>query len=168
MTSVSAYFADAVNAAQQVLDGNPSDDELIDAFRVIQARVASYLFTTETPATWRLFMAREQAGLGPAFSAERLNERMRKPLLTVSSEIVGRLLGRPADDPETIIRLLAINGQLVSFHLTRCTALSALQWKSIDGERLQQLCALIDEQSVVLLRAMIDMREANKQRRKKK
>ncbi|BCZ79694.1 CerR family C-terminal domain-containing protein [Paraburkholderia terrae] len=168
MANVADYFADAVEAAQAVLDANPSDDALIDAFRAIQARVASYLFTTETPATWRLFMAREQAGLGPAFAAERLNERMRKPLLSVSSEIVGRLLGRPADDPETVIRLLAINGQLVSFHLTRCTALAALQWKSIDGERLKQLCAIIDEQSVVLLRAMIEWREANSKRRKKK
>ncbi|MFP3558618.1 CerR family C-terminal domain-containing protein [Paraburkholderia sp. SIMBA_049] len=168
MANVADYFADAVEAAQAVLDANPSDDALIDAFRTIQARVASYLFTTETPATWRLFMAREQAGLGPAFAAERLNERMRKPLLSVSSEIVGRLLGRPAEDPETVIRLLAINGQLVSFHLTRCTALAALKWKSIDGERLKQLCAIIDEQSVVLLRAMIEWREANIKRRKKK
>jgi hypothetical protein len=68
--------------------------------------------------------------------------------------IVGRLLGRPADDAETLIRTMALSGQLLFFSMMRRTALTALNWDAFDAERLELINRIINEQTSTLLRSM--------------
>jgi AcrR family transcriptional regulator len=151
-TTISGHIAIPLDAARAVLDTDADDSELIGAFRTIQRHLAQYLFTSTEPDSWRLFMAREQAGLGPQFRDSQARDRLQMRLLPVCSEIVARLMGRDAEDEEALIRALTITGQLVAIHLTRRSMMSALGWESIDARRLDWIVSIVDKQTDELLR----------------
>jgi TetR/AcrR family transcriptional regulator, regulator of cefoperazone and chloramphenicol sensitivity len=150
-TTVSGHIAAPLDAARVVLDRNGDDNQLICAFRAIQTHLAQYLFTSTEPDSWRLFMAREQAGLGPQFRSAQVRDRLQTSLLPVCTEIIARLMGRDAGDEEALIRALTITGQLVAIHLTRRTMMSDLRWESIDARRLDWIVSVVDKQTVLLL-----------------
>ncbi|MCP3713619.1 CerR family C-terminal domain-containing protein [Paraburkholderia sp. CNPSo 3274] len=157
-TTISDRLASPVDAARLVLDTDGNDDQLICAFREIQKHLAQYLFTSTAPDSWRLFMAREQAGLGPQFPNAQLHDRLQTRLIPVCSEIIGRLMGRDAGDEEALLRALTITGQLVAIHLTRRSMMVTLGWESIDARRLRWITSVVDKQTVLLLEEVVKER----------
>jgi len=156
-----------VEAAEAVLKNNVDDDALIEAFCAIQARIAEFMFTSTESDDWRLFMAREQAGLGPSAGFEMIDKKISCRLTHISATIVGRLLGRPADDEETLIRTLTLNGPIVAFHIHGRKSLRVLGWKAVDAERLATLMGIIKEQTVTLMRSMAAIRDSQSSDRPK-
>ena len=117
-------------------------------------------------AQWRLFMARLQSGEGPPASFEIFSQgRLKKRLSAVTSTIVGRLRGRPAEDEETLIRTMTLTGQLTVFQCAPRSFLAKLNWDAIDAERLALLKRVVREQTEALLRWMVACREPGDQRR---
>jgi TetR/AcrR family transcriptional regulator, regulator of cefoperazone and chloramphenicol sensitivity len=156
------HISSAVESAARTLADNADDDALIEAFCAIQAKIADMMFTVHRPDdNWRLFMAREQAGLGPAAGFQIVNERLNQRLYAVTGAIVGRLLGRARDDDETLIRTMALSGQQLFFHVLRRTALSILNWDGFNAERAALLKRVIGEQTAALLRLMAATRRAD-------
>jgi AcrR family transcriptional regulator len=148
------YMSEVVDRAERVVADDADDDALIEAFCAIQAQLAEFMFTSPDASDWRLFMARQQAGTGPDAGFEIVCRRVSKRISSVTAAIVGRLLGRPAGDDETLIRTMALNGQLMVFQVARRSALTALNWDAIDGDRLALLKRVIREQTSALLRSM--------------
>jgi AcrR family transcriptional regulator len=147
-------MAEVVDRAEKALQENVSDAELIEAFCEIQTQFAQFISTTITSqevADWRLLMARQQAGLEPTAGFQIAYQKISQRIFGVTAAIVGRLLGRPADDDETMIRTMALNGQLLVFQVMRRTALTTLKWKGIDAEQLALLKRVITEQTRTLL-----------------
>lgn len=159
-TTISDYLASPVDAARVVLDTDGDDDQLIRAFREIQKHLAQYLFTSADPDSWRLFIAREQAGLGPQFPNAQLRDRLQTRLIPACSEIVARLMGRDACDEEASLRALTITGQLVAIHLTRRSVMLSLGWESIDARRLGWITSVVDKQTTQLLEEVVRERPA--------
>jgi len=62
--------------------------------------------------------------------------------------LVGRLIDRPADAAETILRTLAMFGPLMVFRRARGAALLALGWSDFAGERLALVKAVLWDQAV--------------------
>src|SRR6185437_3079435 len=50
---------------EYMLEGEADDAALIEAFCAIQAQLAELMFTSPDAGEWRLFMARQQSGMGP-------------------------------------------------------------------------------------------------------
>ncbi|WP_028222472.1 CerR family C-terminal domain-containing protein [Paraburkholderia oxyphila] len=161
-TTISNHLATPLDAAQVMLAADASDEELIEAFRSIQDCLKRYLFTSTEPDSWRLFMAREQAGLGPLFKDGQVSDRLQTRILPMCSAIVRRLMGCKTAYEESMVRAIAITGQLVSIHLTRQSVASALGWKSIDADRVEQIFYVIDEQTVTLLKNLADKKRVSK------
>lgn len=159
MSHIWEYLSGAVAAAEQVLAREASDEELIDAFCAIQGQLAEFMFTSQEASEWRLFMARQQAGAGPPAGFRIVHERLSKRMSSVTAALVGRLIGRPANDDETLIRTMALNGQLTVFQVARRSALTALNWDAIDAGRLAILKRVIREQTSALLRSMTQIRD---------
>lgn len=155
VSRVWARVSEPVEAAEAALKDNADDDTLIEALCAIQARIAGFMFTSSESNDWRQFMAREQAGLGPSLGFEMINKGISTRLTRVYSGIVGRLLGRPADDEETMIRAMTLNGPLLVFHIHCRKSLGMLGWDSITEERLATLMAIVREHTVTVLRSMI-------------
>ena len=112
-------------------------------------------------------MTRLQSGEGPRAGFEFIYKHVSFRLGNVLSTIVGRLLGRPADDEETVIRTASLSGQLHVFHMSRRSVLAKLNWDRIDASRLDLLKGIIREHTSVLLRAMVKAREAGSTTRSK-
>ncbi|WAS56330.1 CerR family C-terminal domain-containing protein [Burkholderia ambifaria] len=141
----------AVEHARAALDAEADVDALIDAFIVILRTLADRIFTVPKTLGQRMFFAREQVGQEPAGATDILMKRVRKPLNDVSAELVGRISGRPADDPVTRLRTMSLFGQLTVFHLVQRSALQLLDWDGFDGEGGALLMATIADQTRVLL-----------------
>jgi AcrR family transcriptional regulator len=148
------HMSEVVERAERSLAEDPDESALIEMFCAIQGQIAEMMVRSLHTEQWRLFMAREQAGLGPLAGFQIVYEGVSKRINAVSGAIVGRLLGRPADDEETLIRTMALSGQLLFFQVLRRTALTALNWDAINAERLALLKRVIGEQTAALLRSM--------------
>jgi AcrR family transcriptional regulator len=146
--------------AEQELTSGADDEALIEVFCAIHARMAEFMFTSRDALEWKLFMARVQLGGGPAAGFQVFYQRVHRRMRAVMADIVGRLLGLPADDDETLIRTMALNGQLTVFQVIRRTALTSLNWDSVDAVRLGLLQRIIREQTIVVLRSLIATRDA--------
>ncbi len=149
-----------VGEAEKLLKARAPDAELIDAFCAIQARMADFVFTSSGATDWRLFMARQQAGMEPAIGFEILDQRVNRRMSAVTAGIVGRLIGRSPRDSETLIRAMALNGQMVVFQIKRRSVLTVLNWDSMTPARLALLKRIVREHTATLLESMVAMREA--------
>jgi AcrR family transcriptional regulator len=159
-TRIWDHLAEVVGRAEQILADNGDETALIEAFCAIQAQAADWMFTSRDTHDWRLFMARQQAGLGPPAGFEIINQRVNRRVQIASVAIVDRLLGRAKTDEESLIRTLALGGQLVIFQVLRGNVLSALNWDAIDAGRSEFLTRIVSEQTAVLLRYFSAMRDA--------
>ncbi|WP_144149074.1 CerR family C-terminal domain-containing protein [Paraburkholderia sp. BCC1884] len=144
-------FAPAVAHAHQALRENADSTVLIDAFIRIQEAMADRTFEKANQPGRRLFFAREQAGYEPESATQILASRIRDPLNNVSSALVGRISGRAADDPITLIRTFSLHGQLMIFHVAHRSTLSAFGWTSIDAKNAELLKSTVGEQTRTLL-----------------
>ncbi len=162
------YMGDVVARAEKALESKADDEALIAAFCAIQARVAAFMFTSQEASDWRLFMARQQAGGGPAAGFQVFFQRVNRRMRAVTAGIVGRLIGLPATDDETQIRTMALNGQLTTFQVIRRSALASLNWDSVDAPRLALLQRIIREHTTILLRSMMATRDRGRKPRRRR
>ena len=153
------YMSAAVQAAERAVAENRSDAELIDAYCNVQASQALMLAADQT-GDWRLFMARLQSGEGPAAGTQWIHQHVGSRVTKALSTIVGRMLGRSADDEETLIRTLMLNGQMHVFHFAHRSLLAKLNWKSIDASRLALLQRIIRDHVGALLQSMAKARDS--------
>lgn len=153
-------FAPAVGHARAMLDTDASVDVLIDAFVGLLRALSDRMFTAPKTMNQRMFFAREQGGQEPASASEILMTRMRKPLNDVSAELIGRISGRPADDPVTRLRALSLFGQITVFHIAQRSALQLLEWEAFEGERAALVIDTIADQTRVLLEQWHAQRDA--------
>ncbi|MBR8157210.1 CerR family C-terminal domain-containing protein [Burkholderia cenocepacia] len=154
-------FAPAVGHARAMLDAHASVDALIDAFVGLLRALSDRMFTAPKTMNQRMFFAREQGGQEPASASEILMTRMRKPLNDVSAELIGRITGRPADDPVTRLRALSLFGQITVFHVAQRSALQLLEWEAFEGERAALVTDTIADQTRVLLEQWHAQRDAH-------
>jgi hypothetical protein len=57
---------------------------------------------------------------------------------------------------------MALSGQLMVFQMARRSALTALNWDSIDAERLALIKRVIREQTTALLRSLLATRDSGR------
>lgn len=145
-------------AEHALADPNADDAALVEAYCVIQDCIVDFMFKSREADEWRLFMAREQAGLGPSIGYQILNERMNRRMVAVKAGIVGRLLGQPPDEEDTLIRTMALSGPAHAFHVMRRSAFKTLGWETVEGERLEKIRRVVRTQTMQLLEAMIGER----------
>lgn len=107
---------------------------------------ADLLVSPRDPPTWVAFVLREQMNPTPAYAV--LNERVSGRLIGAVAALVGRLIDRPANDEETILRTLAMFGPLVVFRRARGAALLALGWPDFAGDRLALIKAVLWDQAL--------------------
>jgi len=79
------------------------------------------------------FIARAEIEAQPAL--DLLHDHMLRHVLRPCAALVGRLIGRPAEDEETVLRALTLVGQVTVF--CNRPALRALGWSEFDPQRLQ-------------------------------
>jgi TetR/AcrR family transcriptional regulator, regulator of cefoperazone and chloramphenicol sensitivity len=81
-----------------------------------------------------------QAHLGPAL--DRIERVMRRVVQTVGA-LVARSIERPADDPQTRLRTLALLGQIIFFRTGRAAVLRVMGWPDFGAARLKMAQAAL-------------------------
>ncbi|HUN28102.1 MAG TPA: CerR family C-terminal domain-containing protein [Steroidobacteraceae bacterium] len=113
-----------------------SRSELIALLRAVLDPFVEAM-ATERPESWVLFLTRAQAERSAAFDA--LFERVAGGMIGLAAEIVARILDRPRDDPQVLIRALSVVGQMALVRRGREFMLRALGWPDFSGRRLALL-----------------------------
>lgn len=116
-----------------------SDLTPVELLGLLRAVLEPFLegLATERPESWALFFARAQGEHSVAFEA--IFQQIGGRLLATVTEIVSRILARPATSPAVAIRAVAIVGQIALVRRARPIFLRALGWPDFEGERLQTL-----------------------------
>ncbi|WP_322095249.1 CerR family C-terminal domain-containing protein [Paraburkholderia bannensis] len=143
----------ALVQAQETLECNRPESELIDAFVNLQCAIADLMFRKGRETDRRLFFAREQGGGEPEIGSQVLRERLRTPMNKVNAALVARITGREENDPLTIVRMISIWGQFFAFHVARESTLSMLGWSEIDGNNAEFVKATVSAQTRCLLKS---------------
>jgi AcrR family transcriptional regulator len=107
---------------------------------------ADRLVSPRDPPSWVAFVLREQ--MSPTGAYAVLNERVSGRLIGAVAGLVGRLIDRPADAEETILRTLTMFGPLMVFRRARGATLLALGWPDFAGDRLKLIKAVQWDQAL--------------------
>ncbi len=156
------FMSEVAAEAEQALAAKASDAELIEKFCAVQAKLTEFMFTIKDSEDWRLFMSRLNSGEGPPAGFQLIYQRVSNRMTNVLAGIIGRLLGRPADDEDTLIRTMSVSGQLHVFQVARKSMLARLNWDRVDAGRIESLKRVLREHSTVLLHAMVKARDAGR------
>ncbi|EIK97158.1 TetR family transcriptional regulator [Pseudomonas sp. M47T1] len=156
LTHIWEQLSSVVTHAEGLLeDADATDAMLIDAYLDILGGFVAFIHDTPQSSDWRRFMAREQAGLGPPAAFEMMDQGFNRRLGGVTRGIVGRLIGRSAEDEVTIIRALAFNSQGMVFRVLRRPLLRALGWDEIDRVRMETVRTVLLSQNRLTLEALV-------------
>jgi AcrR family transcriptional regulator len=115
---------------------NLTGAELLELLRAVIEPFLEGL-ATERPESWALFFARAQGEHSATFDA--VFQQISGTLLSLVTEIIGRILSRSPASPEVAIRAVAIVGQTALVRRARPIMLRVLGWPDFEGERLQTL-----------------------------
>jgi len=139
--------------ADKLLRESADRDSMIDQVCGILDRQAVSMFGASDAREWVLFLAREQIGLRPGPAFDIIYERLTKPTTATLVKLVSRILDRLDDDPQVLITVLAIIGQLMYFRIGYQTALRMLGWQDFTGERLDHLRSVLQQHVRAMLAA---------------
>jgi AcrR family transcriptional regulator len=133
--------AGALQTLQQQSAHQRDTRELVDlavSFTLAQARL---LLANNVPASWVQFFLRAQAEHGAAF--ERIFASVVEPAQVALTEVIARIVGRPATDTHTrLLAFIAVN-QFVCLRLADAILLRRLNWDSLTPERIEHILAII-------------------------
>src|SRR5580698_7666421 len=84
-------LSDVVIEAERLIAEGADDESLIEAYCDIQTRASEFKFKAADQDDWRLFMARQQAGLDPDIGFEAVFRRISVRIFAILTAIIGRL-----------------------------------------------------------------------------
>jgi len=153
-------LGEAVIAAEAVIaDPAAGDARLIDAFCALQDRKAGFLEDVPQIDGWHMFMAREQAGLGPDAGFKVFHERLSRRIAAVTGGIVARLCGTSTDDELTLMRAVCISTTGMAFRVMGRSVNCSMGWTGDDPERNRRIRAVIVGQTRDMLELLVKRRD---------
>ena len=139
--------------AERLLDDAAPPETLIDRYCGIMGVMAELLFCRPEAQNWSPMLAREQAGMGPGIAFPLMRARFLDRLNQVCARLYAAISDRAADEPETLLRMMAMNGQLKACHIGRRDMLACLGWDEITLDQGRMIKAVIVDQIRLLLTA---------------
>jgi AcrR family transcriptional regulator len=119
--------------------------------RLLDAFVA--LVTDQTSPDWEsraLFFARAEIEPQPAL--ESLHARVTSQIIEPCAILIGQLTGQPPDAEQTLLRTVAMIGQVSVFCNRK--AHQALGWQQMDGRRVDAIQAVVREHTRAIFRSV--------------
>ncbi len=132
--------------------GTPSRAQLVDLLcEMVDALVTLFLDDSLPERESRsLFVSRVE--IEHTAALDPLNEVMRQLVLAPSSALVGRLVDRPAEDEQVVLRTLMILGQAKIFGSR--SVMRALGWDTVGDCRLRAVKALVQQHTRAICRSL--------------
>ena len=139
---------------QQIRDalaqGETSRRRLLELLcRMLDAFVA--LVTDQTSPDWEsraLFFAR--AEIEPQIALDSLHRHVMRQIIEPCALLIGRLTDQPPDAEQTLLRTVAVLGQVSVFCNRK--AHQVLDWQELDGDRVRAIQAVVREHTRAIFR----------------
>jgi len=128
--------------------GKPTPKALLSLLCELLAIFVATVAEKDNPESRRLFFAR--AELEDTAALDPLQECAMHQVLRPCAALVGRLVGRPADDKEVVARTLTLLGQVTIF----CNkgARKALAWDDFSSDRVALIQRLVREHTAAIFK----------------
>lgn len=140
----------ADRVAQALAEGMPSRPRLMELLcQMLDTFTA--LVTDRSYADWKsraMFFAR--AEIEPSVALDPMHDWAMRRVFGPCAALVGGLLGQPADAEATLLRTLALIGQVTIF--CNHKGLRVLGWPTIDAARVQEIQALVRDHARAIFR----------------
>lgn len=117
VVALNASLVGPILAAAKARAGDGSAEAAAEALHQATVAMARIALDSGYRDVWMIFMAREQ--FHPSAAFERIYEEISAPLHGLAAELIGRVLGQPAEDAETILMAHAYLGQILGFVAAR-------------------------------------------------
>lgn len=144
----------ATRIVAELAAGQPERPQLIRLLCDLLDLLVSLIFDDRPPdrESRRRFFLRIEIERNVA--TDTLQDCMVRHVLTPCAAIIARLVGRPPDDEQVLMRAVALLGQAKAF--SSCGAERLLGWKSIGEDRVRAVQALLREHTAAVFRARGD------------
>jgi len=148
---VGSVMRDRVEEIRRDLEAHkrPSQKRLLGHFQAIIQGLARVLLGSPDAHLWAGIILREQ--MHPTEAFDILYGGMLARVHQVLSLIIARLLGRPDEDPDCILRAHAIIGEVVIFRVARAAILRRMEWDDYTPQRVEHITQLLIRQSTDML-----------------
>ncbi len=112
---------------------------------------ATILFMLGTPeaSSWAGIVLREQ--MEPTKAFDIMYEGLMRPVFQCCSALVARILDRQPDDPETVLRVIAILAQVLIFHTLREAVVRSLDWEGYSPQEIETVQRTVVKQARAIL-----------------
>jgi TetR/AcrR family transcriptional regulator, regulator of cefoperazone and chloramphenicol sensitivity len=111
--------------------------------------------------SWSRFIARGKVdGAGPAM--DMIRERIGRPLMGAATELVAAATQQAPGDDVTRLRACALLGQVSTFYANRENTLAAMNWSTLDANRLSLIKAVVREHTRAALRVPVRLPSSRK------
>jgi AcrR family transcriptional regulator len=128
----------------QVEASDQSREQVLQITRRLVETILDHLVIPRRPYPWVMFLIREQ--LDPGVAYDILYERLTRRFMALWSGLVGRILGRPADNEVSVLKTFCIVGQLFSFDRNLYTVKRSLGWDELNPRRLTKVKQVLWQQ----------------------
>lgn len=102
------------------------------------------LLANDTSELWTRFIFRELMTSTSIFDI--LNTQVVQKTILPCAGLIARILDKPNDDPECLIRAFSLFGQVLIFKTVREASLKNLGWQEFSGDRLALIRSIIQQQ----------------------
>jgi hypothetical protein len=116
--------------------------------RILNTMVTTILGTPEAKS-WAGIILREQ--MEPTRAFDIIYEGVMQPVLQCCLALVARILHRQPDDPETMLSVIAIVGQVLIFRTSREAVIRSLQWKGYSRREIQAVQSIVIKHARAIL-----------------
>jgi len=149
----------AARVRDALASGTPTRVRLIDLLcEMVDALVTLFLDETVPGRETRsLFVSRVEVEQTAAL--DPLNEVFREQVLAPTSVLVGRLVGRPAEDEQVVLRTLMILGQAKIF--CSRSVVRGLGWDTVGEGRVHTVKALVHQHTRAICRSLMSVAPEN-------
>jgi AcrR family transcriptional regulator len=126
---------------------------LIESVCFVYERTAQFVLLNPELESWTHFLMWNDRDEVPPNARKLIDQGVGCEIRTLMCEVIGRIIGKGPDDPDTRLRVLTLGGQLSVFNVARLQSLEFLGWQAVDQRAVQQLTAVIRQQTAAALRS---------------
>lgn len=126
-----------------------SDSQCFDFLSKLLNAAVLFIVGTPEAKSWARVMLREQ--MEPTKAFDIMYEGLIGPVFQCCLALVARILNRSTDDPETVLRVIAILAQILMFHTSREVVVRSLNWEGYSPQEIETVQRTVVKQARVIL-----------------
>ncbi len=116
--------------------------------KILNTMISIILGTPEAKS-WAGIILREQ--MEPTAAFDIIYQELMLPLIQCCLALVARILSREPDDLETMLKVIAIVGQVLIFRFSREAVIRSLHWKGYTQQEIEMVQSLVEKHARAIL-----------------